>query len=495
MVRAGNGEISRQAHDPLKIAAAYIRVSTDDQIEYSPDSQKKAIVDYAQKHGYIVPETFIYMDEGISGRNTKRPEFQRMIGAAKQKPRLFEAILVWKFSRFARNREDSIVYKSMLRKQCGIDVISISEQLGEDKTSILIEALLEAMDEYYSINLAEEVVRGMSEKARRGGVLGSAAFGYHIENGVLAPDPDEAPIVKKIFEDCAAGKSTRKIAMQLNEFGIRTRYGNRWDNRNVEYLLRNRTYTGKMHWTPGGTKRQAHADKITENTIISANSHAPIIPEQLFRIVQERMSQNKRKYAGNAHQEHGMMYMLKGLVKCSACGYTLTMSRRNDGVQCHQYARGKCTESHFIRITKLNRLVLDQIREDMGTGNFITALDGASEISEDRYGFLKKQLGRVKQKLDRVKASYQAGIDTLEEYRENKIRVQSEMGMLLEQIRDCTPKVQEQAKEPHKVIKSNLAILEAEGIPEALKNDVLCTFVKKIEFDRKKTQVTICYKI
>ena len=81
----------------------------------------------------------------------------QMIGIAKSKPTPFSSILVWKFSRFARNREDSIVYKSMLRKQCGIDVVSISEQLGEDKTSILIEALLEAMDEYYSINLAEEV--------------------------------------------------------------------------------------------------------------------------------------------------------------------------------------------------------------------------------------------------------------------------------------------------------------------------------------------------
>ena len=102
--------------------------------------------------------------------------FQQMIGTAKQKSHPFDAILVWKFSRFARNREDSVVYKSMLRKQCGVEVVSISEQIGEDKTSILIEALLEAMDEYYSINLSEEVVRGMSEKARRGGTLGRAPF-------------------------------------------------------------------------------------------------------------------------------------------------------------------------------------------------------------------------------------------------------------------------------------------------------------------------------
>lgn len=154
----------------MKIGAAYIRVSTDMQLELSPESQLKAIRDYAKKNDIILSNEFIFRDEGISGRKAeKRPDFMRMIAVAKSKPKPFDVILIWKFSRFARNREDSIVYKSMLRKQCGIDVISISEQLSEDKTSILIEALLEAMDEYYSINLAEEVKRGMTEKARRVG--------------------------------------------------------------------------------------------------------------------------------------------------------------------------------------------------------------------------------------------------------------------------------------------------------------------------------------
>ncbi|MEF2919628.1 MAG: recombinase family protein, partial [Acutalibacteraceae bacterium] len=134
----------------IKIAAAYIRVSTDDQIEYSPDSQLKNIRSYAKSHGYIVPDEYIYIDEGISGKNTKkRPAFNKMIGTAKLTPKPFDAILLWKFSRFARNREDSIVYKSMLRKQLGIDVVSISESVGDDKMSIIFEAMIEAMDEYY----------------------------------------------------------------------------------------------------------------------------------------------------------------------------------------------------------------------------------------------------------------------------------------------------------------------------------------------------------
>ena len=71
----------------MKIAAAYIRVSTEDQIEYSPDSQRKALIDYAKRNDMMIPEEFIFCDEGISGRSTKRPGFQRMIGTAKLKPK------------------------------------------------------------------------------------------------------------------------------------------------------------------------------------------------------------------------------------------------------------------------------------------------------------------------------------------------------------------------------------------------------------------------
>lgn len=148
----------------MKIAACYIRVSTDDQLEYSPDSQLSLIKKYAKDNGYILPDDYIFIEsEGISGRKAdKRPSFQRMIAKAKQKPTPFETLLLWKFSRFARNREDSIVYKSMLHKQ-GINVISISEPIGDDKMSVILEAMIEAMDEYYSLNLSEEVRRGMFE--------------------------------------------------------------------------------------------------------------------------------------------------------------------------------------------------------------------------------------------------------------------------------------------------------------------------------------------
>ena len=84
---------------------------------------------------------------------------------AKSTPKPFDVILVHKFDRFARNREDSVVYKSLLRSELGIQVLSITENIGDDKMSVIIESMLEAMAEYYSLNLSDEVKKGMSEKA------------------------------------------------------------------------------------------------------------------------------------------------------------------------------------------------------------------------------------------------------------------------------------------------------------------------------------------
>ena len=279
----------------MKIAAAYIRVSTDDQIEYSPDSQLKAIQNYAEKNGYYLPEQYIFMDEGISGRTVgKRAGFKQMIALAKTTPKPFEAILVWKYSRFARNREDSVVYKSMLRKQCGIDVVSISESTGDDKMSILFEAMIEAMDEYYSINLSEEVKRGMTEKAKRGGVLSVAPFGYRVENGQYVIVDSEAAIIKEAFSDYLSGSGFLTIAKKFNAIGVKTHRGSPIENRTIEYWLHNPAYIGKTRWNPTGRTRR---DYFNENVIISDGTHKPIIDDDLWNAVQqssEKIKQNTK---------------------------------------------------------------------------------------------------------------------------------------------------------------------------------------------------------
>ena len=477
----------------MKIAAAYIRVSTEDQVEYSPESQRKALYAYAKAHDMIIPEEYVFADEGISGRSTKRPAFQSMIGTAKLKPAPFEVILVWKFSRFARNRDDSIVYKSMLRKQCGIEVVSISEPVGEDKTSILIEALLEAMDEYYSINLAEEVVRGMSEKARRGGTLGRLAYGYRSEQGRAVIDEETAAIVRKIFRDFDSGVPVKRIAVELNECGIPTSKGLKWEGRTVEYILRNPYYIGTTHWTPEKV-RGKHAETISEQTIVTEGTHPAIIDRELFDRCQERVAENKRTHIYKSHDSHGKVFALKGLVRCSACGATL-VSGGNNGVQCHMYAKGACRQSHFITKAKLDALVIAQMEADLQSGRFAVQLSQSAEQPAPEDDLTVSAVARLENQLVRVKEAYAAGIDTLEEYKENKRRIlaQIETVRAKQKPKQARRYDLDRLRRAESLLTAGLELYRSDA-PADAKNAALKALIGSITFDSTTKNVVITYR-
>ena len=157
--------------------AAYARASSLAQdVDLSISAQINALRRYALDKGMIIVEE--YIEEAESGRSADRPAFLRMISDAKQEPKPFEEILVWKLSRFARNREDSIVYKTMLKKR-GVRVISINEPIDDGPSGQLLAGIIETVDEFYSLNLAQDVLRGMREAASRGFWVNSRApYGY-----------------------------------------------------------------------------------------------------------------------------------------------------------------------------------------------------------------------------------------------------------------------------------------------------------------------------
>ena len=345
---------------PVHTAAAYIRVSTEDQIEFSPDSQQKRIQEYADSHQILLPEAFIFVDEGISGKSAdNRPAFQHMIQTARQKPHPFDLILVWKFSRFARNRQDSIFYKSMLRKECGIDVVSITEQLSDDPTSILIEALLEAMDEYYSINLAQEVRRGMNEKFTRGGVVGPPPFGYRILQGKCTPDPSTASVVPMIFSDFLSGMSCRQIADKLNQMQIQTIRGNAFEARTVRYILGNPFYLGFQ-------RRHISNPSDGGSMTIVPSAHPPLIPESVFDEARHLLQLTSHPYTRSTCPSHPIR-MLDGLIRCGNCNATLTRTGQKDTLQCCRYTRGQCRVSHSVSSSYIEALILEQLQNDWMT--------------------------------------------------------------------------------------------------------------------------------
>lgn len=474
----------------MKTAAAYIRVSTDDQVEYSPASQLDKIREYAKRNGYILPDEYVYMDEGISGRHTaKRAAFNRMIGTAKQKPKPFDAILLWKFSRFARNREDSIVYKSMLRRQCGIDVISISESIGDDKMSVIIEAMIEAMDEYYSINLAEEVKRGMTEKASRGEAVSIPSFGYRIEEGKYVPDPDTSPALQRIFTDYVNGKGLRTIAMELNDAGIRTRRGNKFENRTVKYILQNPVYIGKIRWTPTG---KADHRKQNDDTLIIDGTHEPIISMDVWNQVQAKLEASpKAKYMRQSDPKEP--FMLQGLVRCSACGATLCQAVNHTSLQCYAYAHGKCKTSHSISIKKINAMLLEAIENAAVTGEFKITARPVVDLQKNKN--IPSLISREKKKLERIKDAYENEVYTLEEYKESREQI-------VKRIQELTDKHQSESHSEtsdRRIIRDKLtALLPALRSPatgESQKNALLKSVVERVIFYRSSGGIDVFFYI
>ena len=381
-------------------AAAYIRVSTDDQIEYSPDSQLKKIREYAFSHNMCIPEEYIFVDEGISGRTAiKRPAFQNMIAIARA-THCFQRILVWKFSRFARNRQDSILYKSMLREECGIEVISVTEPLSDDPTSILIEALLEAMDEFYSINLSQEVKRGMDERFSRGLPISIAPFGYSYMDGALIVCPEQAVWVKYIFEAYASGATYKQIADELNRHSVYTNRGNTFEARAVSYIIHNPVYYGMLRKRTDTKAR----DSLNVNTpyfydrnyesksvIYAYGTHPPIVTKELWTQCRlrpkssnyletsncpkasncKKNSNHTGKPNPNVQSGTSSDYYLKGLIFCHSCGRVLVQVNHGYAFQCSGYNHRKCRSSHYIKRDVLEALVRDTCCEHLSPTAYI----------------------------------------------------------------------------------------------------------------------------
>lgn len=419
----------------MHIGAVYIRVSTDKQEELSPDAQRRLLLDYAKKNSIIIPAEHIYIENGISGRKAdKRPQFQKMISIAKSKEHPFDIILVWKYSRFARNQEESIVYKSLLKKN-NIDVISISEPLIDGPFGSLIERIIEWMDEYYSIRLSGEVMRGMTEKALRGGYQAIAPLGYDtIKGDIPVVNKEQAKIIQYIFEQYVNyGLDKTTIARNLNEQGYKTLRGNNFEKRTIDYILENPFYIGKIRWNKSVHGSRSLKD---ENEIITAQGqHEPIIRIETFNKAVER---SKAEYAPKLRKGIGYSkHWLCGLLKCNICGSNLVYykdTRNKSGTgnfQCYKYTHGLHKESSAISELKAVDAVLKIIKKMIDTQEvdfvYISPAVASQTNKLEKY---KSDLSKLAMKEQRIKAAYEDGIDTLQEYKDNKLRLQKERSEL-----------------------------------------------------------------
>ena len=345
----------------LKIGAAYIRVSDDRQDEYSPSSQIKKIMDFAKKKDFCIPDDLIFFDDGISAKSVKkRGEFNRMIAMSKETPPKFSTVFVWKFSRFARNQEESIVYKSLLKKR-GIDIVSVSEPMLEGPFGTLIERIIEWMDEYYLINLSSEVKRGMIEKAGRGEAMTKAVFGYDLSGKTYIKN-QMSETVKEIFEKYISGMSPKTIASILASRGIITSRGNPPDARWINYILNNPVYTGKIRWSYGG-RTASRLDYTSEKVMIVDGIHEAIISDEIWLKAQNKINYNKNNSLKYQRETKSNDHFLSGILRCSICNSTLAYQNgKYPSYQCRSYLTKKCDISHSVSVKKVNIIFNNMLR-------------------------------------------------------------------------------------------------------------------------------------
>ena len=474
-----------------KVAAAYLRVSDERQDEFSPDSQLKLIKDYCAKNNIELPEEFIFYDDGISAKSTKkRKQFNDMIALAKQKDTPINVILVWKFSRFARNQEQSIVYKSLLKRN-GVDVISVSEPINDNPFGSLIERIIEWMDEYYLIRLSDEVRRGMTERATRGKPNCAPPFGYVIKNGDYVIEESQAEIVRQIFDMFNGGYKIKQIADYLRSQGVVNKQGHYIDNRMVEYILYNPTYNGYTRWNSRGRSASARLFNNPDD-ILKKASHEPIVTEDTFNKAQELLALRK-KSAHKYSRENPVNYdyMLRGMVRCSQCGSTLSYIKAINSIQCHRYSKGTCSVSHSVNLPKINAMVINALREAQANVAFaVTPPETETKTNPIDYD---KLISAEKIKLERARQAYQEGVDSLSEYKATKAALEQRIKNFNDQKEKENIKTKLTSSSVFgETLFSLISFLQSDA-EEAAKNQALKAVVEKIIYHKTEQRVTLFF--
>jgi DNA invertase Pin-like site-specific DNA recombinase len=278
----------------------YARYSSTNQNEQSIEGQLRNCYAFAEREGYTVVGE--YIDRALSGKTDERPRFQQMIAdSAKQQ---FKLVIVWKLDRFARNRFDSAHYKHLLKKN-GVRVVSATEKISTDPEGIILEGVIEAVAEYFSANLAQNVQRGQRENMAKGfHVAGFAPYGYKILDKKLAIVEDEARVIRYAFSEYAKGKPKKELIQELTQMGLLSKKGTPITFSTLHNILKNEKYYGVYRFGSGEV----------------VGGCPPIIDKELFDRVQEVLASKAHGKSGNRAK---VEYLLSGKVFCGMCGENL----------------------------------------------------------------------------------------------------------------------------------------------------------------------------
>jgi site-specific DNA recombinase len=360
-------------------AAAYVRVSTTRQAEHETSlaDQIAAITAYCEGRGIVLVD--VYREPGASATDDSRPQFQSMVETATARDRPYDLVIVHSFSRFFRDQFEFERYRRKLAK-AKVELVSITQDVGEGATGDLVRSILSKFDEYQSAETAKHVRRSMVANARQGFWNGSRPpLGYKVliaerrgdkDKKVLAVDETEAPLVRRIFSLYLEGDGDsgpigiKKIASWLNGRGHQYR-GKPFHVSNVDAVLRRTTYAG-THYFNRTDSRSGERRPREQWVPMEVPS---IIDEQTFQTVQARMAERNPRQTP-ARIVSGPT-LLTGIARCGCegCQGALTIRTGKSGRYRYYACSRRATRGETacrglsMRMEKLDGIVLDAVEQ------------------------------------------------------------------------------------------------------------------------------------
>ena len=382
-------------------AVIYARYSSDNQREESIEGQIRECTAYAEKNGITVVKH--YIDRALSAKTDNRPDFQQMIKDSEK--RLFDIVLVWKLDRFARNRFDSAHYEYLLERN-HVKLVSATEPISEGPAGIMVKSMLTGMAEYYSAELSEKVVRGMTENVLKGKYNGGTVpIGFKVdEEKFFQIDPLKAPFVVEAFQKYDDGASMKEIMNWLNDSGVTTNRNQKFTYNSVWKLLSNRRYIGENHF----------------KDIVMPDSIPAIVDKELFDRVQAKIEKNRR---APAHHKAEDDYLLTTKLFCGMCGAMMfgeCGTSRNKTVhhyyKCANSKRTKTCKKKTVRKEWLEDLVIAEtmklIQDDAVIDAIVAEVMELQDQENTTLPLLEKQMREVENGIENMLNAIQAGVLT-----------------------------------------------------------------------------------
>ena len=382
-------------------AVIYARYSSDNQREESIEGQIRECTAYAEKNGITVIKH--YIDRALSAKTDNRPEFQQMIKDSEK--RLFDIVLVWKLDRFARNRYDSAHYEYQLERN-HVKLVSATEPISEGPAGIMVKSMLTGMAEYYSAELSEKVVRGMTENVLKGKYNGGTIpIGYTVdEEKFFQIDPLKAPFVVEAFQRYNDGATMKELMNWLNDSGVTTNRNQKFTYNSIQTLLTNRRYIGENRF----------------KDIVMPDSIPVIIEKELFDSVQDKIAKNRRAPARHKAEDN---YLLTTKLFCGMCGAMMfgeCGTSRNKNVhhyyKCANAKRTKTCKKKTVRKEWLEDLVVCETMKMIHDDDCIQSIVDAVMILQEQENtvlpLLEKQMKDIENGIENLLNAIQAGVLT-----------------------------------------------------------------------------------